>query len=199
MKFKNNLSTLANTYIIKESLIMTQFDSENFYKWLSKENNFLVLKETIFKNSTELKQGKKFGLVLTNLKTSKTWISSTNNPEQREKDLKYYLKNKKLWNGPWRDIFGDLNDIDILSNIDFSVISIPDLTINELTNSIFNKELVNDNFKREFITLVRKYATEKQFNNILQKEIGQKIFSFFDNLKDKHSIKIIDIILLVDK
>ena len=98
---------------------MTQFDSENFYKWLSKENNFLVLKETIFKNSTELKQGKKFGLVLTNLKTSKTWISSTNNPEQREKDLKYYLKNKKLWNGPWRDIFGDLNDIDILSNIDF--------------------------------------------------------------------------------
>ena len=178
---------------------MTQFDSENFYKWLSKENNFLALKETIFKNSIELKQGKKFGLVLTNLKTSKTWISSTNNPEQREKDLKYYLKNKKLWNGPWRDIFGDLNDIDILSNIDFSVISIPDLTINELTNSIFNKELVNDNFKREFITLVRKYATEKQFNNILQKEIGQKIFSFFDNLKDKHSIKIIDIILLVDK
>ena len=195
----NNLSTVANINSIKESLIMTQFDSENFYKWLSKENNFLVLKETIFKNSTELKQGKKFGLVLTNLKTSKTWISSTNNPEQREKDLKYYLKNKKLWNGPWRDIFGDLNDIDILSNIDFSVISIPDLTINELTNSIFNKELVNDNFKREFITLVRKYATEKQFNNILQKEIGQKIFSFFDNLKDKHSIKIIDIILLVDK
>ena len=178
---------------------MTQFDNENFYKWLSKENNFLSLKETIFKNSTELKQGKKFGLVLTNLKTSKTWISSTNNPEQREKDLKYYLKNKKLWNGPWRDIFGDLNDIDILSNIDFSVISIPDLTINELTNSIFNKGLVNDNFKREFITLVRKYADENQFNNILQKEIGQKLFSFFDNLKDKHSIKIIDIILLVDK
>ena len=196
---KNNLSTLANTNIIKEILIMTQFDNENFYKWLSKENNFLSLKEIIFKNSTELKLGKKFGLVLTNLKTSKTWISSTNNPEQREKDLKYYLKNKKLWNGPWRDIFGDLNDIDILSNIDFSVISIPDLTINELTNSIFNKALVNDNFKREFITLVRKYADENQFNNILQKEIGQKLFSFFDNLKDKHSIKIIDIILLVDK
>ena len=49
------------------------------------------------------------------------------------------------------------------------------------------------------ITLVRKYADENQFNNILQKEIGQKLFSFFDNLKDKHSIKIIDIILLVDK
>jgi len=179
--------------------MMTQIDSENFYKWLSKENNFLALKETIFKNSNELKQGKKFGLVLTNLKTSKIWISSTNNPEQREKDLKYYLKNKDLWNGPWIDIFGDLNDIDILSNIDFSVISIPDLTINELTNSTFNKGLVNDNFKREFIILVRKYANEKQLNNILQKEIGQKIFSFFNNLKDKNFIKIIDIILLVDK
>jgi uncharacterized protein YbcI len=47
--------------------------------------------------------------------------------------------------------------------------------------------------------LVRKYANEKQLNNILQKEIGQKIFSFFNNLKDKNSIKIIDIILLVDK
>jgi hypothetical protein len=34
---------------------MTQFDSENFYKWLTKENNFLALKETIFKNSNELK------------------------------------------------------------------------------------------------------------------------------------------------
>jgi hypothetical protein len=47
--------------------------------------------------------------------------------------------------------------------------------------------------------LVRKYANEKQLNNILQKEIGQKIFSFSNNLKDKNSIKIIDIILLVDK
>ena len=47
--------------------------------------------------------------------------------------------------------------------------------------------------------MVRQYAEENQFNKILQKEIGQKIYSFFDNLKDKHSIKIIDIILLVDK
>ena len=80
----------------------------SFYRWLSKENNFLLLKNSLFKYSYELKPGKKFGLVLTNLKNLKKWMSSTNNPQQREKDLIYVLKNKKLWNGPWLDIFNNL-------------------------------------------------------------------------------------------
>ena len=61
-----------------------------------------------------------------------------------------------------------------------------------------NLDTIN-NIIKNHVKLVRKYADENQFNNILQKEIGQKLFSFFDNLKDKHSIRIIDIILLVDK
>ena len=92
----------------------------SFYRWLSKENNFFLLKDSLFKYSYELKQGKKFGLVLTNLKNFKKWISSTNNPQRREKDLIYVLKNKKLWNGPWLDIFNNLEEEDILKNVFFN-------------------------------------------------------------------------------
>ena len=71
----------------------------SFYRWLSKKNNFLLLKDSLFKYSYELKPGKKFGLVLTNLKNLKKWISSTNNPQQREKDLIYVLKNYGMDHG----------------------------------------------------------------------------------------------------
>ena len=171
----------------------------SFYKWLSKENNFLLLKDSLFKYSYELKPGKKFGLVLTNLKNFKKWISSTNNPQQREKDLIYVLKNKKLWNGPWLDIFNNLDEDDILQNVSFSTVSISDISIYELLSSSFSKVLLNDNFKREFIELVRKYADENKFNNNLKKEIGKNINEHFNDLNNKNSIKVMDIISLVDK
>ena len=171
----------------------------SFYKWLSKENNFLLLKDTLFKYSYELKPGKKFGLVLTNLKNFKKWMSSTNNPQQREKDLIYVLKNKKLWNGPWLDIFNNLEEEDILKNVSFSIVSIADISIYELLSSSYSKVLVNNNFKREFIELVRKYADENKFNNNLKKEIGKNINEHFNDLNNKNSIKVMDIISLVDK
>ena len=171
----------------------------SFYKWLSKENNFLLLKDTLFKYSYELKPGKKFGLVLTNLKNFKKWISSTNNPQQREKDLIYVLKNKKLWNGPWLDIFNNLEEEDILKNVSFSIVNIADISIYELLSSSYSKVLVNNNFKREFIELVRKYADENKFNNNLKKEIGKNINEHFNDLNNKNSIKVMDIISLVDK
>ena len=171
----------------------------SFYKWLSKENNFLLLKDTLFKFSYELKPGKKFGLILTNLKNLKKWMSSTNNPQQREKDLIYVLKNKKLWNGPWLDIFNNLEEEDILKNVSFSIVSIADISIYELLSSSYSKVLVNNNFKREFIELVRKYADENKFNNNLKKEIGKNINEHFNDLNNKNSIKVMDIISLVDK
>ena len=171
----------------------------SFYRWLSKENNFLLLKNSLFKYSYELKPGKKFGLVLTNLKNLKKWISSTNNPQQREKDLIYVLKNKKLWNGPWLDIFNNLDEDDILQNVSFSTVSISDISIYELLSSSFSKVLLNDNFKREFIELVRKYADENKFNNNLKKEIGYNINEHFNDLIKKKSIKVMDIISSVDK
>ena len=171
----------------------------SFYKWLSKENNYLLLKNAFFKNAYELKPNKKFGLVLTNLKNFKKWISSTNNPEQREKDLTYVLKNKKLWNGPWLDIFDNLDENDILKNVDFSILNTSDISIYELLSSSYNKVLINNNFKEEFIALVRKYADENKFNNNLKKEIGKNINLYFDELKNKYSIQVMDIISLVDE
>ena len=171
----------------------------SFYRWLSKENNFILLKDSLLKFSYELKPYKKFGLVLTNLKNFKKWISSTNNPQQREKDLIYVLKNKKLWNGPWLDIFNNLDEDDILQNVSFSTVSISDISIYELLSSSFSKVLLNDNFKREFIELVRKYADENKFNNNLKKEIGKNINEHFNDLNNKNSIKVMDIISLVDK
>ena len=171
----------------------------SFYKWLSKENNYLSLKDAFFNNAYELKPNKKFGLVLTNLKNFKKWISSTNNPEKREKDLTYVLKNKKLWNGPWLDIFDNLDENDILTDVDFSILNTSDISIYELLSSSYNKVLVNNNFKEEFIALVRKYADENKFNNNLKKEIGKNINLYFDELKNKYSIQVMDIISLVDK
>ena len=171
----------------------------SFYKWLSKENNFLLLKDSLFKYSYELKPGKKFGLVLTNLINFKKWISSTNDPQRREKDLIYVLKNRKLWNGPWLDIFNNLEEDDILKNVSFSTVSISDISIYELLSSSFSKVLLNINFKREFIELVRKYADENKFNNSLKKEIGKNINEHFKYLINKNSIKVLDIILSVDK
>ena len=171
----------------------------SFYRWLSKENNFILLKDSLLKFSYELKSYKKFGLVLTNLKNFKKWISSTNNSPRREKDLIYVLKNKKLWNGPWLDIFNNLEEDDILTNVSFSTVSIPDISINELVSVSYSKILVNNNFKREFTALLRKYADENKFNNNLKKEIGKNINKHFNDLKNKNSIKVLDLILLADK
>ena len=88
---------------------------------------------------------------------------------------------------------------DILKNVSFSNVSISDISIYELLSSSYSKVLVNNNFKREFIELIRKYADENKFNNNLKKEIGHNINEHFNDLIKKKSIKVMDIISSVDK
>ena len=66
----------------------------------------------------EVKTGYFHALELKNKVTNKIWISSTNNLEGREKDLKSQLKGGKGWYEPWKITFGNLTG-DILSQISF--------------------------------------------------------------------------------
>jgi len=66
----------------------------------------------------EAKTGYSHALELKNKVTNKTWISSTNDLEGREKDLKSKLKAGKGWYEPWKITFGNLTG-DILSQISF--------------------------------------------------------------------------------
>ena len=70
----------------------------------------------------EIKEGKKFGIKLTNKKTNEYWISSTNNIQQREATLKNILTKRDEWNGPWRDIFSDIEDDKVFNDIEFQYI-----------------------------------------------------------------------------
>ena len=69
-----------------------------------------------------IKEGKEFGIKLTNKNTHEYWISSTNNIQQRETTLKNILTKRDEWNGPWRDIFSDLSQDTILENVEFQYI-----------------------------------------------------------------------------
>jgi len=152
-----------------------------------KQTNFENIKNEMIKHMLEIKPGYKFGLKLTNKLTSKSWISSTNNIEQREKHLKTLLKSREKWNGPWIDTFSSLTEQQIENDsVQFDRFEdIGSVSVADIVNSNFSEAIVKD-IKPLFIEIVRNFAFE---NNLKDKnKIRDLIEEYFDQKKNSYNL-----------
>ena len=147
----------------------------------------------------EIKAGKKFGVKLTNKNTNEYWISSTDNIQQREMTLKNILTKRDEWNGPWRDIFSNIEDDKILDDIEFQ--HIQDL------NLIESKELFYLNFstttdlekiKISLITLLRTHLKNVKTDHALQSKIRVLVDEFFKPNRDEKTLKLMILVEKID-
>ena len=116
-----------------------------------------------------LKEGKKFGVKLTNKNTNEYWISSTDDIQQRETTLKYKLTKREEWFGPWRDIFSNIPDNKILDDIEFQ--NIQDINLidsKEFFNQNFSTTIDLDKIKVSFVSLLRAYLKNIKTDQTLQ-------------------------------
>ena len=166
---------------------LDRMTDKKFIDFMTSEENSKEV-ENIFsdfkKHFYDVKPGYEHGLLLTNTKNGKTWMSSTNNIEQRENDLKgYYLKKKELWYEPWVITFGDLGD-DILDKIQFDQFK----EIGKIPNKKFLDMTIPknqiENVKELFIKLTAEYI---KINHASKgKEVRQLIDDHFNsNLKQE--------------
>lgn len=147
----------------------------------------------------EIKEGKEFGIKLTNKNTHEYWISSTNNIQQRETALKNILTKRDEWNGPWRDIFSDLSQDTILENVEFQYI--------DDINLIESKELFYQNFSTtidlekirvSFMSLLRAYLKNIKLDQTQQSDLRVLVDGFFKPTKDQKSLKLIILVEKID-
>ena len=159
----------------------------------------------------EIKEGKKFGIKLTNKNTNEYWISSTNNIQQREMTLKNILTKRDEWNGPWRDIFSNIEDDKILDDIEFQLI--PDINLidsKELFYQNFSTSIDLDKIKVSFMSLVRvyllfraqrsNYGYDKNIktNQTELSKLRALVEDFFKPKKEEKSLKLINLVEKID-
>ena len=163
-----------------------------------KQRNFENIKNEMIKHMLEIKPGYKFGLKLTNKLTSKSWISSTNNIDQREKHLKTLLKSREKWNGPWIDTFSSLTEQQIENDsVRFDRFEdIGNISIVDIINSNFSETIAKD-IKPLFIEIVRIFALEvnlkdkNKFRDLIEEYFDQKKNSYnLNELIDKLDLEI---------
>ena len=147
----------------------------------------------------EIKEGKKFGIKLTNKNTNEYWISSTNNIQQREATLKNILTKKDEWNGPWRDIFSNIPDDKILDDIEFQ--HIQDINLidsKELFYQNFSATIDLDKIKVSFVSLLRAYLKNTKTDQSLQSNLREMVEDFFKPKKEEKSLKLLNLVEKID-
>ena len=147
----------------------------------------------------EIKEGKKFGIKLTNKNTNEYWISSTNNIQQREATLKNILTKRDEWNGPWRDIFSNIEDDKILDDIEFQYI--PDINLidsKELFYQNFSSTIDLDKIKVSFMSLLRAYLKNIKTDQTLQSNLRELVEGFFKPKKEIKSLKLMNLVEEID-
>lgn len=147
----------------------------------------------------EIKEGKKFGIKLTNKNTSEYWISSTNKIQQREKDLKYYLTKRDEWNGPWKDIFSNIPDDKILNDIEFQhILDINLIDSKELFYQNFSTTVDLDKMNVSFMSLLRTYLKNIKTDQTLQSNLRKLVKDFFKPKKEIKSLKLMNLVEEID-
>jgi len=170
-----------------------------FFDWLASFKRD-VLKDLIFEFSNEIKPGYKHVIKLTNKEQKhKTWISSTNKPDKREKALKGYLKNKKNWYSPWLDNFGDLDENTILEQIKFEHFDVSSLSYEDLVNNSFDKKLISGDFRKELKNLLREFAVGNNISNKLNIEFAKDIENLMNQYEKNNAVIVIDLIKKIDE
>ena len=147
----------------------------------------------------EIKEGKEFGIKLTNKNTSEYWISSTNKIQQREKDLKYFLTKRDEWNGPWKDIFSNIPSEKILDDIEFQYIQdINLIDSQELFYQNFSTTIDLDKIKVSFMSLLRAYLKNIKTDQTLQSNLRELVEDFFKPKKEIKSLKLMNLVEEID-
>ncbi len=147
----------------------------------------------------EIKEGKKFGIKLTNKNTNEYWISSTNNIQQREATLKNILTKRDDWNGPWRDIFSNIPDDKILDNIEFQYIQdINLIDSQELFYQNFSTTIDLEEIKVSFMSLLRAYLKNIKTDQTLQSNLRELVEDFFKPKKEIKSLKLMNLVEEID-
>ena len=147
----------------------------------------------------EIKEGKKFGIKLTNKNTNEYWISSTNNIQQREATLKNILTKKDEWNGPWRDIFSNIEDDKILTEIEFQ--HIQDINLidsKEIFYQNFSTTIDLDKIKVSFMSLLRAYLKNIKTDQTIQSNLRELVENFFKPRKEEKSLKLLNLVEKID-
>ena len=147
----------------------------------------------------EIKEGKEFGIKLTNKNTNEYWISSTNNIQQREATLKNILTKRDEWNGPWRDIFSNIEDDKALDDIEFQ--HIPDINLidsKELFYQNFSITIDLDKIKFSFMSLLRAYLKNIKTEQTLQSNLRELVDDFFKPKKEIKSLKLMNLVEEID-
>jgi len=147
----------------------------------------------------EIKEGKEFGIKLTNKNTNEYWISSTNKIQQREKDLKYFLTKRDEWNGPWKDIFSNIPGEKILDDIEFQYIQdINLIDSQELFYQNFSTTIDLDKIKVSFMSLLRAYLKNIKTDQTLQSNLRELVEDFFKPKKEIKSLKLMNLVEEID-
>ena len=147
----------------------------------------------------EIKEGKKFGIKLTNKNTNEYWISSTNNIQQREATLKNILTKRDEWNGPWRDIFSDIEDDKVFNDIEFQYIQdINLIDSKELFYQNFSITIDLDKIKVSFMSLLRAYLKNIKTDQTLQSNLREMVEDFFKPKKEEKSLKLVNLVEKID-
>ena len=147
----------------------------------------------------EIKEGKKFGVKLTNKKTNEYWISSTDDIQQRETTLKYKLAKREEWFGPWRDIFSNIPDDKILDGIEFQ--HIQDISLidsKELFYQNFSTTIDLNKIKVSFVSLLRAYLKNIKTDQTLQSNLRELVEDFFKPKKEEKSLKLLNLVEKID-
>ena len=147
----------------------------------------------------EIKEGKEFGIKLTNKNTNEYWISSTNNIQQREVTLKNILTKRDEWNGPWRDIFSNISDDKILDDIEFQYIQdINLIDSQELFYQNFSTTIDLGKMRVSFMSLLRAYLKKIKTDQTLQSNLRGLVEDFFKPKKEEKSLKLINLVEKID-
>jgi len=147
----------------------------------------------------EIKEGKKFGIKLTNKKTTEYWISSTNNIQQRETTLKNILTKRDEWNGPWRDIFSNISDDKILDDIEFQhILDFSLIDSKELFYQNFSTTIDLDKIRVSFMSLLRTYLKNIKTDQALLSKLRTLVEDFFKPKKEEKSLKLINLVEKID-
>jgi len=130
----------------------------NFFNQNINESYILKFKENLF----EIKPGYTHILVLTNKKTNNHWCSSSNNPQEREKTLKYLLKKRDEWHGPWRELFGNLDKNEIEDQVSSKIVKVEDLDNEDLMKTSFDRSKFDISF---FLPTINEYLKCRSYEN----------------------------------
>ena len=170
---------------------------EKFKDFMCNDQNSKEVEDIFYelkKNFYEVKPGYDHAIIMKNTQNNKTWISSTNNIEQRMTTLERILeeRDRKSWREPWQICFGNLGD-DIKKHVEFKTDDIGKIPNKKFIDFVIPKNQV-ENAKELLIKLASEFTKSNNIKNVL--EIRKIIDDHFNSDQKQQPLR--DVIKLID-